>query len=133
MKWPVDEIREVGSRYVCEALREGLQEVTIVAGDVVHELGLRNRTPSVCEALVSKRFLNENGLSLERSEGPPSGHSTSMKYTYRLQDVICEASKPKGAKTVSLLSLRGAGKQVYKAPDGGEAFLITERAEFDPR
>ncbi|MDR3691145.1 MAG: hypothetical protein P4L46_17320 [Fimbriimonas sp.] len=128
MEKPVEKIRSAGSRRVLAARQEGLELVTIVAGDIVRELGLKNRTPSVCEALSSTRFLTENGIALVRAEGPPSGHSTTMKYTYRLKP---QTDDPKKVKGVSLLSLRGAGKDVFSALGGGEAFLKSERANFD--
>ncbi len=123
----VDKIRSVGTRYIDIARREGRSEVTIQAGDVVRELSLVNRTPNVCMGLTSSRFLIENHIELVNSEGPPSGQSTTMKYTYRLR----QPESPTPGKPSGLLALRGSGKAAYKQLGGGEAFLKSERAAFD--
>jgi len=122
---PNEEVRDAGHRYVEKARSEGQDSVTIVAGDIVRELRMEYRVPSVCSALASKRFQKENGITLERREGPPSGVSTTAKFTYRLE------ARSSASALSSLWSLRGAGKATYEALGGGEAFLAAERAAFD--
>src|SRR5689334_3175810 len=68
---------------IASARREGRVEFSVVAGDVHKALGFSNRVPLVCQALRSKRFLNNNGLELKSQSGPPSGLSTTMTFTYR--------------------------------------------------
>jgi len=118
-----DDIRAAGQRYVSRARQEGLGSLTIVAGDIVRELRLQYRVPSVVSALRSKRFQKENHITLEHREGPPSGISTTTKFTYRIDDAV----QAKGTASSSLLSLRGAGREVYKELGGGEVFLTNER------
>src|ERR1700722_16593342 len=79
--------REYASQeYVEPARRRGDSTVQITAGDIHKALGFRNRVPTVCQALQSKKFLEENQLVLEKIEGPPSGQSTTVAFTYRLKD-----------------------------------------------
>jgi hypothetical protein len=127
MEQPAEEIRAAGHRYVQRARGEGQDTVTILAGDIVRELRLTYRVPSVCSALASKRFQRENGITLERREGPPSGIGTSSRFTYRMNEAVASAKAPES----TLWALRGAGKDVFKALGGGEAFLTKERQELN--
>lgn len=102
----------------------GLEKLTITAGEIVRRLGLQNRTPAVCSVLRSLRFQKESGLVLESQEGPPSGQSTTMKYTYRLVDGSPEKEHP-------LYSLRGVGKETFGALGGAEYFIREERKGFE--
>jgi hypothetical protein len=111
--------------YVEPAVKRGERSITIVAGDVVRDLNLVNRVPAVCSALTSKAFLAENNLVLEKREGPPSGQSTTMRYTYRLVG----APNADSARA-RFLAIRGIAKGVYRKLGGGEEFLRKERDEM---
>jgi hypothetical protein len=115
-------IRETASRYIAEARKRGDDKVTIVAGDIHRELGLHNLVPSVCSALGSENFLEQNQVELIGKEGPPSGKSTTVKFTYRLT---------KQSKVDAFAGLRGIAKDLFKSLGGGEAYLKKERQEFD--
>ena len=121
-----EDVRAYGSQVIGEARRKNLERVEILAGDVVRALGLRNRTPLVCQALAGRKFLEENGVELESAEGPPSGQGTRMSYTYRL--------RPEAGKQGALAGLRsmiGVGKAAYQSLGGGETFLRREREEAE--
>jgi hypothetical protein len=122
-----DSVRSAGHRYVERAKYDGREIVTISAGDVVRELSMQYRVPTVCSALRSNKFLKENGVTLENIEGPPSGMGTTAKYTYRINKDSEIAQAPQS----SLWALRGAGKKVYEALGGGEAHLKSERKAFN--
>jgi hypothetical protein len=122
-----DSVRVVGHRYVERAKYDGREIVTISAGDVVRELSMQYRVPTVCSALRSNKFLKENGVTLEKLEGPPSGMGTTAKYTYRITKISEADQKPQSL----LWSLRGAGKKTYAELGGGEAQLKKEREEFN--
>lgn len=108
------------------ARRRGEQTVRIVAGEVHRALRLTNLVPAVCSALRGKKFLTENHLVLEKSEGPPSGMSTSVVFTYRI-----EGTDPRGKTRKShFLQARGIAKEVFESLGGGEAFLKAERDDF---
>jgi hypothetical protein len=81
----VDIVRRTAARYVSDARSRGELRVTIIAGQLVRELHLQGRVPSVCSALGSKKFLAENGIALEKRDGPPSGISTTTRFTYRIE------------------------------------------------
>jgi hypothetical protein len=123
-----DQIRKYArSEYVEPARRRGETRLRIVAGDVHRALRLQNRAPQVCSALRSRKFLNENHLSLEKAEGPPGGMSTTMTFTYR---ILHTPSNAKLASGDPLLRLWGIGKEVFQSLGGGEAFIRREREHF---
>jgi hypothetical protein len=123
-------------RYIEPALQRGDRKIQIRAGDVHKAMRFENRPAMVCQALASKIFLNENNLALESKEGPPSGLSTSMVYTYRIgkeQQLLTNASQPsaqgryKNPALLELLKLKGIGKELFASLGGGENFLRSER------
>ena len=121
-----DRVREYARpEYIEPARRRGEITVRIVAGEVQKALGLHNRSPQVCEALRSRKLLEENHLALVNAEGPPSGISTTMIFTYRL----LEAGKQK-PESDRFLRLYGIGKEVFESLGGGEAFIRGERENF---
>src|SRR3984885_15747767 len=78
-----DKIRKHGrERYVRSALDQKAKSFSIRAGDVVRELKMNGRAPSVCSALKSREFLQDNNLRLVQKTGPKSGQSTTVIYTY---------------------------------------------------
>jgi hypothetical protein len=97
--------------------------VAIRAGDIVREMHLENRTPNVCSALSSRKFLEENNVQLVKREGPPSGQSTTTLFTYQLSDVGPVVKE-------KFYGLRGAAKELFEKLGGGEEFIAAERKEF---
>jgi hypothetical protein len=120
-----DRIRVAAAVRVRQARETGESTVAIRAGDIVRELHLKNQTPSVCSALASRRFLDENHIKLERRDGPPSGQSTTSLFTYR----ICD-NQHSEAVTSKFHALRGAAKEAFRELGGGEEFLAREREVF---
>ena len=127
MKTPADLVRDYALHEIIEpARRRGDKIVRIVAGDVHKALGFTNRAPLVCRTLASKSFLEQNHLRLVSREGPPSGLSTRAVFTYRLD----EDSATDG-RLAAFLRYRGIAKEVFQSLGGGEAFIKSEREEFD--
>jgi hypothetical protein len=125
-----DRVREhARKRYVEQAKKRNESTVRIVAGDVQKAVHLSNRVPLVCQALKSRQFLEENGLVLEKWEGPPSGISTTVVFTYRFKKSPLHQESGRGA-TSPFLHLRGIAKDVFSSLGGGEAFLRNEREKF---
>jgi 5-methylcytosine-specific restriction protein B len=122
-------IQYVLRSYIEPARKRGDAEVSIKAGDVHKALRWSNRVPSVCQALASKRFLEQNQLTLTEKQGPPSGLSTTTVFTYRLEAESNTSSTP-SRKASLLLSLRGSGKELFRKLGGGEAFLRAERRSW---
>lgn len=123
-----DQVRDyVRLQYINAARREGKSVVQIVVGDVHKALRLSNRVPLVCNALSSRKFLDENNLVLDSREGPPSGLSTTVRFTYRLLSENGAADRDRSP----FLGLRGVAKQVFQALGGGETFIRAERDQFD--
>ena len=113
--------------YIEPARQRGETTVTVVAGDVQRGVQLSNRVPLVCQALRSHKFLDENGLILEKWEGPRSGMSTTVIFTYRLGGRTAERDR---AAEDPLMRLWGIGQEVFQGLGGGEAFIRGEREHF---
>ena len=111
--------------YVEAARRRGDRRFSINAGEVHKALKLENLVPSVCNALASEKFRDENRLRLVSKTGPPSGKSTTVTYTYEFLDA---ARANPGQEPWE--RLRGALKDVFAEFGGGEAYLRGEREAF---
>jgi hypothetical protein len=128
-KTHADRIRELArTEYIEPARTRHESIVRIVAGNVQKAAGLSNRVPLVCQALKSSKFLDENHLVLEKWEGPPSGLSTTVTFTYRLLND--EERKPAPRLEWPFMKLRGLAKDVFRSLGGGETFIRQEREQF---
>ena len=83
-----EEIRKyVQNRYIEPARRRREKEVTIRAGDIHDELGLRARQPLVCETLRGEKLQQQCNVKLidERwGKNVHQRHARNIWYTYRL-------------------------------------------------
>ena len=123
-----DRIRShVRQKYVLPARSRKAKRFSIRAGDVESELGLVGRTPAVCSALKTKRFLEQNHLQLVGTSGPPSGQSSTVTYTYEFS----ETEPSSAGQDDAWKKLRGALKDVFAELGGGEAYLRGERSVFN--
>jgi hypothetical protein len=126
-----DLVRDYARReYIDPARVRGDRTVRIRAGDVHRALHFTNRVPLVCNALASKGFLERNQLQLESRQGPPSGLSTTATFTYRIADSGSNSLEHHEAYQ-AFLGLRGIFKEMYAELGGGEAFIQSERDEFN--
>jgi len=124
-----DCIREYARRHYIDPARKRREAtVKINAGDVHKGLRLSSRVPQVCAALSSQKFLQENQLSLETRQAPPSGQSTTVTFTYRLGSGNGSSVPPSGA---AFLQLRGIARDVFRKLGGGESFVRNERKRFN--
>ena len=72
----------VYERYIKPAYEKGLKRITLRAGDVHDEMGLKGKIPSVCGALGTKKFLKQYNLRLLKREGPSC--SADVYFTYEI-------------------------------------------------
>ena len=122
-----DDVRQhVREKYIQPARARGDRTVRVPVGDVHRSLRLANLVPLVCNALKSKAFLNENCLLLLEVEGPPSGLSTTVVYTYKLESGAPGEAPP----SHPFWELRGVAAELFREYGGGEAFLRSERSGF---
>jgi len=123
-----EQVRELARvNYIEPARKRQESTVRILAGDVHRALHWVGRVPSVCQALNGSKFLKDNHLILEKWEGPPSGQSATVLFTYRLVD---ENRAPDEMQESPLLRLCGIGKEVFESLGGAEAFIRRERERF---
>jgi hypothetical protein len=122
-----DQIRmHARERYVLPARQRKQKRFSINVGNVIRELKLPGRTPAVCSALKTREFRRSNGLELVSTDGPPSGQSTTVTYTYEFVDQDASSAKHDD----SWKQLRGALKGTFRELGGGEAYLRAERGAF---
>jgi hypothetical protein len=120
-----DRIRQFAGRQYVEPVRGNVGAIVkIRSGDIVKGMGLKNKTPNVCTALRSRRFQQEYGLELIGEQGPPSGMSTTVVFTYKVLPSAAPAT-PKSFK-----SIRGIAKEVFESLGGGEEFIRQQREGF---
>ena len=118
-----DQIRQyVLSQYIRPARTRGEKTVSVTAGDVQKALGLKNRIAWVCTALRAGRFQTENHLRLKGETGPPSGMSTTVKFTFEIA--------PTRTAPNPLWGLRGIAKNVFKKPGDWENQIRREREQL---
>jgi len=133
----------IRTRYVEPARQRRETLLTLRAGDLHRELGLRNRVPNVCQVMESKLLEKEAGVRVSSKQGPPSGRGTTLTVTYWV-DLHPTGTEPEprgegeiaavgaaGHPGVALFfGLRGLGADMFSGEGGGEAWLTRERAEF---
>jgi hypothetical protein len=114
-------------KYVEPARKRGDSIVRIVAGDVHRSLRLTSRIALICNALSSRKFLEQNHLTLESRDGRLSGQGTTVTFIYRLsrREKIIERGNES-----AFLALRGIAKAAFQELGGGEEFLRREREHF---
>jgi hypothetical protein len=119
--------RHVITKYVNPARSRGERRLEVRVGNVVKDLGLTNRTPSVFSTLSSRTFQREAGLELiEKRGGPTSGGpSTTVQFIYRVLGE--KESKKRDDRSEGLMSLYGIGGDVFRQLGGGEEYLRRER------
>jgi hypothetical protein len=137
----------VVQQYVRPALDQGSRQFSIRAGDVLKQAEAsedfpRGRTPLVCNVLQSKKLLNEQGLEIERIEGPPSRQSRNVVVHYRVVDSNRSMSgavddsqttqESPAARAHRLTEkLRGLLKEEIAAYGGAEGFIRWVRSDED--
>lgn len=114
-------------KYIRPARARHDKTVQIIAGEVHKGVGLTNRVPLVCQALQSRKFLEQNRLVLIKAEGPPKGLGTRLTLTYALSG---EESGGTESRAFPFLKLRGIGRDLFKSLGGAERFLREERERF---
>jgi hypothetical protein len=130
MKTLANDIRHfVISEYIEPARQRGWTTVQVKCGEVLKALGLDgSRAAAVCGALNAAKFHGENHIRLESREGPPSGLSTTVKFTFRLAPGPSEGANPE--RDSAFMRLRGIGREAFAGLGGGEAFIRKEREQF---
>lgn len=94
---------------------------------------MSNRIAHVCTALKTPKFLEPNGLRLVETNGPPSGTSTTVVYTYEFLDAASSAALPASVGSSvfeKLLQMEGILEDVYKEIGGAERAIREEREGY---
>jgi hypothetical protein len=127
-------------RYFEPARRRRESLVTLRAGDIHRELGLRNRVPNVCQVMESKLLEKEARVKVSSRQGPQSGRGTTLTITYSVDLSVPSPVTASGAALQTprtehpgvdlFYALRGLGVGLYDREGGGEEWLKRERESF---
>jgi len=130
MKSDAQQIREYAwIRYIEPARHGGQATIRIKSGDVVKGLNLKNKTPSVCTALRSKIFQETYGVQLLGEQGPPSGMSTTVVFTYNLVNQV-QSKRPDTGSQSAFDRLRGIAKTAFTDVGDWERSVQRDRENF---
>jgi hypothetical protein len=130
MKSDAEQIREYAwMRYIEPARHGGETTVRIKSGDIVKGLNLKNKTPNVCTALRSKIFQDVYGVRLLGEQGPPSGMSTTVVFTYNLVDPV-QSKRPNAGSQSAFNRLRGIAKTALKDVGDWGRSIQRDREDF---
>ena len=124
-------IRHVLTTYLGPARKRGESTVRVKAGDVHRDLRWANRVPSVCTTLSSRKFQRAAGVELIAKDGPPSGQSTTVVFTYRLPSA--SVPHPSARQPGRLEKLYGVASDIFRELGGGEKFVREEREKLNFR
>jgi len=125
-------LKHIENTYVLPARQRGESTIRIKAGDVHRDLRLTNRVPSVCTTLSSQKLQKAMGIELIAKNGPPSGQSTTVVFTYRLP--AGNGSSGSGTRGPGHLErLYGIASEVFRELGGGEKFIREEREKLTLR
>lgn len=79
-----DRIRKyVLDRKIKPARNQGVTSITIIAGEIHSDMGLKNRMPAVCGALDADKFLDYAQVKLILRTGPKQG--STAKWVFSLE------------------------------------------------
>jgi hypothetical protein len=87
-----EQVRSVAkTKYVNPAIRAGKAQFSIGVRELLGDLKAETNFPSghipqICSALQTSKFLRENGLEIERVDGPPSKMSHTVVVRYRVRN-----------------------------------------------
>jgi hypothetical protein len=142
-----DQVRRVALRkYLRPAMEEGRVQVSVAARSLMDDLRATgfpaNNWHQVCTAIQAKRFLRDNGLEIERVDGPPSKTSSTVVVHFRLPEgpgayrnamheeveVTAEETPEEWAHRLTE-RLRGLLKDEIQSMGGTEAFMRWVRSD----
>ncbi len=135
-----DRVRDyVKTAYIVPARRLGASTVTVRSGNICREMNWETKKmPQICSALASQKFGNQAGTELVAKQGPPSGQSSTVEFTYRINketatsDDVRSSQGPGAGSGVRLMDLWGIFADGYKQLGGAEAFMRAERDAWGP-
>lgn len=120
-----DQVRAIAlEKYVHPAIHAGKIQFSVSVRDLMMHLradGFPERNwPQVCTAIQTQKFLRENGLEIERVDGPPRKQSPTVVVRYQ---VASQVAKP----TTGTVGLEGEASNLSRETPSARAFRLTEK------
>ena len=139
--------RRVRELFIQPAIEAGAQHLSVKVKDVLSAMNqdeiAASRTPMVCQVLTGNKILEENGLALERVDGPPSKQSRTVVVHYLVKRATSRARANSVSEPAALTEtadewaervtskIRGLMKDEIASFGGAEAFMKWVRSEDD--
>ncbi len=128
-------------RYIDPAIHAGKIRVSVPVKELMSDLERdgfpANRPAQFCTSIVTKRFLKEHGLEIERVEAPAKGKSSRVVVHYLIgpqntvankkAQVPAEGNEERAKRLVG--QLKGLLHREIKAMGGTEAFMRWVRSD----
>jgi len=145
-----DAIREYArTKFVLPAISAGDLKFEIRVRDVwdgmkARGFEMKGRTPQICSALQTGKFLKENELAISKIDGPPSGQSPTVVFHYAVVKAKAEESRSEQLQNAETSQIQdtpeewahrmtgklfGLLKDEITALGGTEAFIRWVRSE----
>lgn len=137
-----DRIRQHAvEKFVRPARRNRQRRLSLAVRDLMNDLESqgfpKHHQNQFCTAIQTRNFLQQNGLEIEKIDGPPSGRSTTVVVHYRLKDdlnkqteaqfLTNETPSERAKRVTSLLS--GRLRKQIKELGGTLAYMDWVRRE----
>jgi hypothetical protein len=130
-----DRIRELAAtKYVQPALSAGEEQFSIRVRDLLNDLQAEGfpprHTPQICSALVTAKFLRDNGLAIEKVEGPPSLQSPRVVVHYRIDQSGKASGSPANPTESQCKSEEDPSQRAFRLTEKLRGILKEELAEY---
>lgn len=132
-----DRIRSLAQeKYVNPAMQTGNGQFTIRVRDLLNDLKAEgfpgSHTPQICSALQTTKFLRDNGLEIEKIEGPPSKMSPTVTVRYRITKLrqVSHSAVKTGDETSAPLEEESPEARARRLTERLRGLLKDELAEY---
>ncbi len=71
--------------YIKPARNKGVDQITLIAGNVHSRMNLHSRMPAVCSVLKSNLLEEQGNVEIISTRGPPSGQSSTVSVSYNIK------------------------------------------------
>lgn len=142
-----DAIRQIAlKKHVLPAVKAKRNEFSIAVRNLMDEaaregISIDQRVPAFCRSIQTQKFLDDNGLTITKREGPKSGQSTTVVVHYRIkgdsehrkpiQTELMQSEDRRRRALDALDRMRGLLKTEIEAFGGAEAFIRWVRSDED--
>ena len=113
--------------YFKPAKLKGQNKITLVAGDVHTDMGLKSEMPTVCSAMktIIDRLYDAEILDVR----PAEGNNSKLTVRYDLKNLYMEEESKKAEKSIPKKTAGGTGAKPVVSADSESSYLILKELE----